>query len=385
MSRPPLRAALRPFGTTIFAEMSRLALEHGAVNLGQGFPDFPGPSFVKDAACEAIAADHNQYAPLPGIPAIRTAIAEKMQRFYGLTFDPQREITVYAGCTEAIHVALMALCEPGDEVILLQPYYDSYRACVAMAGATPRFVTLHAPEFRWDPAELQEAWSDRTRVILFNSPHNPTGRVFGEEEMEQVARLARKHDTYVVTDEVYEHLVYEGRHAPMAGRPGMADRTVTLNSTGKTFSLTGWKIGYSLAPPDLTRALQTVHQFVTFAVATPFQHAMAAAIATDDTYYVDLLALYRAKRDRLVQMLRDVGFTVEPPAGTYFVCAGIEKFGFADDVAFCRHLIEEVGVVAIPPSAFYDDPALGRSYVRFAFCKTDEVLDEAGRRLERLR
>lgn len=385
-----MRAALRPFGTTIFTEMSALALAHGAVNLGQGFPNFPGPAFAKAAAIRAIEEDRNQYARMPGEPVLVEAVARKADRLYGLSYDPLEEVTVFSGCTEAIHVAILSLTEPGDEVLLFEPYYDSYRACVAMAGAVPRFVTMRrspgpAPAFRWDPAELEASWSSRTRLVLLNTPHNPTGRVLDAAELAQVADLARRHDTVVVTDEVYEHLVYEGRHVPLATLPGMRDRVVTLSSTGKTFSLTGWKIGYALAARPLTAALRAAHQFVTFATSTPMQHAMAEAIREGDGYVAELVASYRRKRDRLAALLGDVGFEVSTAEGTYFLCAGIRRFGFDDDVAFCRHLIEKVGVVAIPPSVFYETKEEGRSYVRFAFCKSDETLDEAERRLAKLR
>jgi N-succinyldiaminopimelate aminotransferase len=384
-ARPALRRDLAPFGTTIFTEISRRAVEVGAVNLGQGFPDFAGPGFVKDAACRAIQADRNQYARMAGVPELCEAISRKVERHYGLAYDPVEEVTVFSGCTEAIHVAVLALCEPGDEVILLEPYYDSYRACVAMAHAVPRFVTLRAPSFRWDPGALEAAWSARTRAILLNTPHNPTGRVLDAEELREVAALARRHGTYVVTDEVYEHLVYEGRHVPMASLPGMRDLTITLSSTGKTFSLTGWKIGYATAPAPLTAALRAVHQFVTFATATPLQHGMVEAVDAPASYYDELLAAYARRRDALCSVLEEVGFAVRRPQGTYFACAGFGRFGFDDDVAFCRHLMEEVGVAAIPPSVFYENAAEGRTYVRFAFCKSDGLLDEAARRLRRMK
>ncbi len=380
-----MRRCLEGFGTTIFTEITRLALEHGAVNLGQGFPDFPGPSFLKEAAGRAIAADRNQYARMAGeLPLVR-AIADKVKSRYGLDYDPLEEVTVYAGCTEAIHCALMALCEPGDEVVLFEPFYDSYRACVTLAGATPVLVTLHAPEFRWRPEELERAFSPRTRVVLLNSPHNPTGRVLDREELDQVATLARRFDAIVVTDEVYEHLVYSGRHEPMATLPGMRERTVTLNSTGKTFSLTGWKIGYSTAPAALTRALRTVHQFVTFAVATPFQHAMVDALTAADSYYTDLRAAYSDRRSRLLQALTAAGLQAVAPQGTYFACADVRSVGFEEDAAFCRHLIESVGVAAIPLSAFYVNKERGRHLVRFAFCKSNDTLDAAAQRLRGLR
>lgn len=382
--RGVLNRALVPFGTTIFTEMSQLAVERQAVNLGQGFPDFAGPGFIKDAACRAIQEDHNQYARMAGVPALTEAIARKVEQLYGLRYDPLDEVTVYSGCTEAIHCTLLALCEPGDEVVLFEPFYDSYVASVVMAGAIPRFVTMRQPGFRWDPDELAAAVGAQTRLLLLNTPHNPTGRVLDRGELEQIAELACERDVYVASDEVYEHLVFEGQHISIASLPGMRERTVTLNSTGKTFSMTGWKVGYSTAPRQLTQALRTVHQFVTFATATPFQHAMIEAIHAPPSYFVDFVEMYRGKRDRLIAALDGAGFDVMPCQGTYFVCAGFSRFGFDDDVAFCRHLIENAGVVAIPPTAFYHHKQHGKDYVRFAFCKTDSVLGEAAARLRRL-
>ena len=382
--RDPLNSRLRSFGTSIFAEMSRLAVLHHAVNLGQGFPDFPAPDFVKQAAAQAIEENRNQYARMAGEPPLVRAIADKIKRLYDLAYDPMEEVTVYSGCTEAIHSTLLALCEPGDEVILFEPFYDSYAGCVAMAGATPRFVTMRAPGFRWRPEELEAAFSDRTRAILVNTPHNPTGRVLDRSELEQIATLARRYDALVIADEVYEHLVFEGRHIPIATLDGMRDRTITLNSTGKTFSLTGWKIGYSTAPQEITRALRTVHQFVTFASATPFQHAMACALSSPSAYYEEFLATYRKRRTRLCEMLARTGFTVFEPAGTYFACVDIRPLGFDDATVFCAHLIEKAGVAAIPMSAFYENKEEGRPLVRFAFCKSEETLDLASQGLGRL-
>lgn len=385
MSENPLASRLRGFGTTVFTEMTRLAQETGAVNLGQGFPDFDGPDFVKRAAIEAIGAGHNQYCRMGGLPDLARAVAEHQTRFYRIDFDPETEISVYSGATEALAVSFQALLEPGDEVILLEPYYDSYPAAVALAGGLARVVTLEAPGFRWAPGALEAAVTPRTRAILLNSPHNPTGRVLTDPELEEVAELCRRRDLVAVADEVYEHIVFEGHHRPLAALPGMRERTITISSTGKTFSLTGWKIGYSCASPDLTRALRTVHQFVTFCTATPLQHAMSAALRAGDAYFTDLAAGYRRRRDKLCGGLAEVGFDVLTPAGTYFVLADIRPLGWDDDVAFCRMLPGRVGVAAIPPTAFYQNKAEGRHLVRFAFCKTDAVLDEAIRRLERLR
>jgi N-succinyldiaminopimelate aminotransferase len=299
----------------------------------------------------------------------------------GLVYDPMSEVTVFAGATEGIHCAMMSLLEPGDEVVLFEPYYDSYRACVSMAGAVPRFVTLRAPDFRFDPAELRAAFTANTRLVVVNTPHNPTGRVFTREELAQIAALCVERDCICLTDEVYERLVYDGEHVSMATLPGMRERTVTMNSTGKTFSLTGWKIGYATAPAELSKALAMAHQFVTFAVATPFQHAMASAVRAPRDYYDEFLRGYRARRDFLVDALAKCGFGVRAPQGTYFVLADIRPLGWDDDVAFCRHLVEKVGVAAIPPTAFYERKAEGRFLVRFAFCKTDETLKAGVERL----
>lgn len=383
MRQPATASRLASFGTSIFTEMTRLAIQHGAVNLAQGFPDFAGPAFAKDAAIAAIRADHNQYARMQGAVPLVEAVAASVRERTGLAYDPMTEVTVFAGATEGIACAMMSLVEPGDEVVLFEPYYDSYRACVSMAGATPRFVTLRAPDFRFDPAELAAAFTSRTRLVLVNTPHNPTGRVFTREEMSQIAALCLKHDAICLTDEVYERLVFAGEHVAMAALPGMRERTVTMNSTGKTFSLTGWKIGYATAPADLSRALATAHQFVTFAVATPFQHAMAAALRSPQSYYDEFLREYRERRDFLVAALADCGFGVAAPEGTYFVLADLRPLGWDDDVAFCRHLVEKVGVAAIPPTAFYENKTEGRFLARFAFCKKRETLEAGIARLRR--
>ena len=384
MRRPPLTSRLAGFGTSVFAEMTALAREHGAVNLGQGYPDFDGPEFVKEAAVAALRAGHNQYAPMPGLPALQQAVADHQKRFYGIEHDPAAEITIHAGATEALCVTLAALLDPGDEAIVFQPFYDAYLPGIALAQATPRIVPLAPPEFRLDPGALEAAVSPRTRLLVLNSPNNPAGRVFRREELLDVAAVARKHGLLVVTDEVYEHIVFDGAHVPIASLPGMRERTVTISSAGKTFSLTGWKIGWTCAPPDLAAAVRAVHQFVTFAVATPFQHAAAAALPADDGYYATLRAGYLARRDRLCEGLEDVGFGVRRPEGTYFVLADIRPLGYDDDETFCRTLVERVGVAAIPVSAFAAGKSL-RHLVRFAFCKDDATLDEGLRRLRRLR
>ena len=374
------------FGTTVFAEMTELARRHDAVNLGQGAPGFDGPDFVKEAAVAAIRAGHNQYAPSGGVPELARAICRHQERFWGLSYRTE-EVAVYAGATEAIFASIQALCDPGDEVVLFEPFYDSYRASVAMAGARERVVTLEdrpPAGFRYEPEALEEAIGPRTRMILLNTPHNPTGKVFSRQELEHVAGLCRRHDLVLVSDEVYEHLVFEGEHVPPASLPGMRERTVTISSGAKTFSLTGWKIGWSCAPEALTRPLKAAHQFITFCSGTPFQHAVAAGLEADDGYYDELLAGYRERRDRLCRGLEEVGFGVRRPAGTYFVLADIRPLGYEDDVDFCRELPGRVGVAAVPPTSFYLNREAGRHLVRFAFCHGAPVLDEAVRRLRRL-
>ena len=384
--RPALARKLSGFGTTIFTEMTRLANERGAVNLAQGFPDFDGPEFVKEAAIAAVRAGRGQYARMSGIPEIHAALAAKYRRDWGLAYAADTELTVTSGATEAIFAAIQGTCGEGDEVVLFDPSYDSYKPSVRMAGAVARVVTLRAPDWSFDPEAVLAAVTPRARAILVNTPHNPTGKVFSREELEFLAALCRERDLICITDEVYEHLVYEGRHIPMATLPGMRERTITISSFGKTFSLTGWKVGWAAAPPELTAAVRAAHQFITFATATPLQHGAAAALAAGPEYYEALAAGYRGKRDFLSDELSRVGFRVQRPAGTYFVCADFTGLGdFADDVTFCRHLLEEAGVAAIPPSFFYDDKAQARGYVRFAFCKRDETLREAVRRMEKLK
>jgi N-succinyldiaminopimelate aminotransferase len=375
---------LQPFGTTIFAEMSALAVETGAINLGQGFPDTDGPDVVKQAAVDAIRAGHNQYPPGIGIPDLRAAIRAHQQRFYGLEYDVDTEVLVTAGATEAIAAALLALCGPGDEVVTFEPYYDSYAVCIAMCGATRRVVTLRAPDYAFDPDELRAAMTSRTKLILLNSPHNPTGKVFTREELGLIAELAQEHDLLVVTDEVYEHLVYDGEHVPMATLPGMRDRTVTIGSGGKTFSFTGWKVGWACAPPDLVTAVKTVKQFLTYVSSGPFQHAIAVGLQLPDAYFAEFRSEMLDKRDRLCTGLADAGFAVLRPQGTYFVTVDIRSFGQADGLAFCRSLPHRCGVVAVPSVVFYDDAAAGSPLVRFACCKRTDVLDEACTRLKSL-
>jgi N-succinyldiaminopimelate aminotransferase len=382
---PYLNARLQPFGTTIFSEMSALAVATGAINLGQGFPDTDGPDEVKRAAIAAIERGDNQYPPGIGVPELRAAIAVHQQRFYGLTFDPDTEVLVTAGATEAIAASLLALCDSGDEVVTFEPYYDSYAACIAMAGAERRVVTLRPPDYTFDPDELRRAITSRTRLILLNSPHNPTGRVFTRDELTFVARLALEHDLLVVTDEVYEHLVFDGEHVPMATLPGMRDRTVTISSGGKTFSFTGWKVGWVCATPELVVAVKTAKQFLTYVSSGPFQHAIAVGLGLDDEYFRVFRDEMRDKRDRLCDGLTTAGLTVFRPEGTYFVTTDIRSLGETDGLQFCRSLPERCGVVAVPNVVFYDHVDEGASLVRWACCKRFEVLDEAVTRLKGLR
>lgn len=364
--------------------MSALAEATGAINLGQGFPDTDGPSVIADAAVAAIRAGHNQYPPGPGIAPLRHAIADHQRRFYGIDVDPDREVLVTAGATEALAATFLALCEPGDEVITFEPWYDAYAAGAAMAGATRRVVTLHPPDYGFDVADLAAAITPHTRLVVLNSPHNPTGKVFTADELRIVAGLCVDHDLIAVTDEVYEHLVFEGDHIPLATLPGMAERTLTISSAGKTFSFTGWKVGWAVGPADLVGAVRTAKQFLTYVNAAPFQHAVAAGLALGDEVYAGLADDLRAKRDVLCVGLEAVGFEVYRPAGTYFVTADIRPLGESDGFAFCRSLPGRCGVVAVPNAVFYDNVEAGRHLVRFAFCKRIEVLEEAVTRLKSL-
>lgn len=389
-ARPLLNRRLAEFGTTIFAEMSALALSTGSINLGQGFPDTDGPEEVREAAVRALRDGRgNQYPPGPGVPELRTAVAAHQERRYGLSWDPDTEVLVTAGATEAIAAALLALVEPGDEVVALEPYYDSYAACIAMAGGTRVPVTLRphvegGARFRLDLDELRAAVTDRTRLLLINTPHNPTGTVLTREELSAVAELAVERDLLVVTDEVYEHLVFdEAEHLPLATFPGMRERTVTIGSAGKTFSFTGWKVGWITAAPGLVSAVRSAKQFLTYVSSGPFQYAVAEALALPDSYFTAFREDMRAKRDLLAAGLKDAGFEVFRTAGTYFITTDIRPLGESDGFAFCRALPERAGVVAIPNAVFYDHRDAGAPFVRFAFCKRTEVLADAAERLRK--
>lgn len=388
MSEPRSAQRLAGFGTTVFTEMSALAAEHGAINLGQGFPDFPGPGFVKEAAIEAIRADLNQYAPSHGLPRLREAIAADWATQHGVEVDPDAEVTVTSGATEALLSAMLALVDPGDEVIFFEPFYDSYVPQTVFAGGTPRVVPLQPPDWTFDHDALAAAFNERTRLFLLNTPHNPTGKVFSPQELKFIADLCIEHDVIVLADEVYERIVYDGsRHVPIATLPGMWERTLTINSTGKTFSVTGWKIGYVTGSAALQTALRTTHQFNVFATATPLQHGLAVALETaaEVGYYDQLKADYQERRDRLMAILGDAGLPPLPVQGSYFIMSDITGLGFANDVEFCRHLVTEVGVAAIPPSAFYLDPASAPLLARFCFAKQASTMEAAAERLQRLR
>ena len=381
---------IRGFGTTIFAEMTALAIEHGAVNLGQGFPDFPCPDFLKEAAGKALYEDRNQYARSAGAPHLVTVLASELSGEFGRDLDPLSEITVTTGATEGLFIAAQAFLEPGDEALLIEPFYDAYPADSALCGASCVHVPLRPDEGgKWifDATEMKAAFTDKTKLVFLNTPQNPTGKVFSRPELEQIAELSIRHDAIVVSDEVYDRMVFDGlEHIRIASLPGMWDRTVTLGSAGKTFSVTGWKIGWAVAPPSLSEALRKVHQWVPYAVTTPLQEAVACALeeAGPRNYYAELQQMYQAKRDLLVRALEGSGFQAYVPEGTYFILADCGSWGFDNDVEFCRCLTTEAGVGAIPPSAFYSEAhkGLARTLVRFCFCKTDEVLSRAAEKLK---
>jgi len=372
------------FTESVIREMTRLCRQFGAVNLAQGFPDFPAPQEIKDAACRAIASDVNQYAITWGAPALRSAIAAKQLRCYGMDVDPEREIAVTCGATEAMIASILAIVDPGDEIVVFEPFYENYGPDAILAGAVPRFVSLRPPDWTFDPDELAAAFTDKTRGIILNTPNNPTGKVFTRQEQETIAMLCRKWDVVAFSDEIYEHIVYDGAaHVPIATLPGMADRTVTINALSKTYSVTGWRVGWTIASPQLTAGIRKVHDFLTVGAAAPLQEAGAVALAFPESYYRTLASDYVVRRDLLLAGLRSVGFQCAAPRGAYYILADAAGLGCRDDVAFARRLIETVGVGAVPGSSFFSRPELGRTLLRFAFPKTAETLNEAVARLQR--
>ena len=381
------RVAQRTVGFTesVIREMTRLSAIHGGINLAQGFPNFPAPPQVKEAAKRAIDADINQYAITWGAKSLRDALARTYRELYAMQVDPEQMLTVTCGSTEAMISTLLAICDPGDEVIVLEPFYENYGPDAAISGATPVFVPVRPPSFEFDPDELAKAFTSRTRAIIVNSPNNPTGRVFTRAELETIARLCREHDVIAVTDEIYEHIRYEGEHIPIATLDGMAERTVTISGASKTFSVTGWRVGWIVAPPELSAAIRKVHDFVTVGAPAPLQEAIAVGLDLGRPYYERLSAEYRVRRDHVVRVLDDAGLSPNTPQGAYYVLCDIRPFGFDDDVAFANWLVSEVGVAGVPGSSFFSRRELGRHLIRFTFCKTPDVLDEAGVRLGRLR
>jgi len=385
------------FTESVIREMTRLNELHGGVNLSQGFPDFPAPAVVKEAACAAINADVNQYAVTWGASSFREAIAREFTRTYGPAVAPDEQVTVCCGATEAMMATMMAVIDPGDEVVIFEPFYENYGPDVILSGATPRYVMLHEPRvsgppgtgpsassgtgWTFDPDELAAAFNNRTKAIILNSPNNPTGKVFTRGELETIAALCRKWDAIAISDEIYEHIIYDGwRHVPIATIDGMAERTVTINSLSKTYSVTGWRVGWTISPPSLTGAIRRVHDFLTVGAAAPRQEAGVAALGVPDSYYTDLAAAYRRRRDTLLEILGRHNFTCYTPSGAYYIMTDIAAFGFSDDVEFARYLIRDVGVAAVPGSSFYRHPSAGRTKLRFCFCKRDETLAEADRR-----
>ena len=379
--KPRLAARTEGFSESVIREMTRLVATHGGINLAQGFPNFPAPAAIKEAAKRAIDADVNQYAITWGAPALRRALARTYGELYGMDVDPERMVTVTCGATEAMIAALLAIVDPGDEVVVLEPFYENYGPDAAICGAKPMYVPIRHPAMRFDPDELRRAFSPRTRAVIVNSPNNPTGRVFDRGELELIAELCREHDVIAVTDEIYEHIRYQGEHIPLATLEGMAERTITISGASKTFSVTGWRVGWIVAPAGLSGGIRKVHDFLTVGAPAPLQEAVAEALGLGRPYFETLSADYRVRRDLLFASLEAAGFKPRLPEGAYYILCDISGFGFHDDTAFARWLITEVGVAGVPGSSFFSAPELGRDLIRFTFCKTDDVLREAGERL----
>jgi len=378
-------ARIGEFRESVIREMTRLALQHGAVNLAQGFPDFPAPAELKAAAQKAIADDFNQYPITWGIKPFRDAICQSYKRFYNLDIDPEREVTVCCGATEGMIASLLALLNQGDEVIVFEPFYENYWPDSQLSGATIQYVPLHPPNWDFAKDELRAAFNTRTRAVIINSPNNPTGKVFSLAQLKALGELCEEFDCLVICDEIYEHIIFDGeKHIAPISLGSLRERTVAINSLSKTFSVTGWRVGWVIAPPDLSNSIRKVHDFLTVGAATPFQHAGITALNLPDSYFAALSATYQAKRDHLVNILEKIGFRCHVPKGAYYVMCDISAFGFADDVAMCRHLVENIGVSAVPGSSFFADPTHGKNLIRFCFAKKLETLDAAGERLSKL-
>ena len=374
------------FTESVIREMTRLAMHHGAINLAQGYPDFPALESLKDAAVEAIREDINQYSITWGAKPFRNAIAAKYARTYGMEFDPEREVTVCCGATEGMVASMLAVLNPGDEVVLFEPFYENYGPDTELCGATRRYVTLYQPDWTFDREELRGAFNSRTKAIVLNSPNNPTGKVFTREELEYIAGLSQEFDCLAITDEIYEHILYDGAvHIPIISLPGMRERSILVNSMSKTYSVTGWRVGWVLAPPDLTESIRKVHDFLTVGAASPLQQAGVMALSLPDDYYTHLSREYECKRNHLIHALEEAGFYCFKPKGAYYVMTDISSFGFPDDVAFVRHLIEKLGVAAVPGSSFFSRSAMGSQNVRFCFCKKYETLESAKAQLSQLK
>ena len=381
-----LSGKVERFTESVIREMTRLAIQHNAVNLSQGFPDFPAPADIKRAAQDAIAVDVNQYAITWGAKPFRNAIAENFQRTQGVTVDPEREITVCCGATEAMISTMMAIVNPGDEVVVFEPFYENYGPDAILSGATPRFVKLRAPDWTFDPEELAAAFGPHTKAIILNSPNNPTGKVFERAELEMIRDLCARWDAFAITDEIYEHMLYDGaRHISLATIDGMRERTITINALSKTYSVTGWRVGWAIAPEDVSSAIRKVHDFLTVGAAAPLQQAGALAMHSAPEYYESLAREYAARRQRLLGILARAGFKCFKPRGAYYIMTDISAFGFPDDVAFAKYLVKEIGVAAVPGSSFYNDPADGRTQLRFTFCKTEKTFQAAEERLAKLK
>jgi aspartate/methionine/tyrosine aminotransferase len=383
---PKLSVKASQFTESVIREMTRLAMKHKAVNLGQGFPDFGAPEEIKKAAQEAIAADINQYAITWGAKPFRDAIADRFEKTNGVRIDPEREITVCCGSTEAMMATMMAIINPGDEVVVFEPYYENYGPDAILSGATPRFVKMRAPDWSFDPKELAAAFGPKTKAIIVNTPNNPTGKVFERAELELIREQCQTWNTFAITDEIYEHMLYDGaKHISLATLDGMRERTITINALSKTYSVTGWRVGWAIAPPEVSSSIRKVHDFLTVGAAAPLQAAGAAALHFPESYYTHLATDYKQKRDRMLGVLGGAGFKCFKPRGAYYIITDISGFGFSDDVTFTRHLIENIGVAGVPGSSFYRNPVDGSQQVRFTFCKTEKTVAAAEERLAKLK